>query len=63
MQLFTLCMAAKDKKAGLSHRCQPSSFRWDSPEFNCYVPLSRFTNSLSHILSSAVSAVQQLVHS
>jgi len=63
MQLFTLCMAAKDKKAGLSHRCQPSSFRQDRPEFDCYVPLSHFTSFLSHISSSAVSAVQQLVHS
>ena len=47
----------------LLHRCQPSRFRRDTPEFDFYVPLSRFTNRLSRFLSSAVSAVQQLVHS
>jgi len=40
------------------HRCQPSRFRRDGPEFDCYVPLSRFTYLLSCFLSSAVSAVQ-----
>ena len=34
------------------HRCQPSRFRQDGPEFDCYVPLSRFTNLLSDFLSS-----------
>jgi len=50
------CLPADD-----IHKCQPSRFRQDSPEFGCYVPLFLFTNLLSHFLSSAVSAVQQLV--
>ena len=48
------------QRAGIADRCQPSRFRRDSPEFDCYVPLSRFTNLFSRFLSSAVSAVQQL---
>ena len=29
---------------GLLHTCQPSRFRRDCTEFDCYVPPSRFTN-------------------
>ena len=32
---------------GVSHTCQPSRFRRDCTDFDCYVPLSRFTNPLS----------------
>jgi len=30
-----------------NHRCQRYRFRRDSPEYDCYVLLSRFTNLLS----------------
>jgi len=34
------------------HRRQPSRFRRDSPEFDCYGPLSCFTNLSSRFFSS-----------